>query len=43
MSESATQVQEALQWLRGHGDGQKDHSAIARYYEYLTGVKIAVN
>lgn len=34
------QVQEILQWLRRREGGQKDHSAIAQYYEYLAGVKI---
>lgn len=33
-------VQEILQWLHGHGCGQKDHSAIAQYYEYLADIKI---
>ena len=31
------QVQEILQWLHNRGGGQKDHSAIVHYYEYLTG------
>ena len=34
------QVQEILQWLHNHEGGQKDHSAIAQYYEYLTDIKI---
>lgn len=34
------QVQEVMQWLHNHGAGQKDHSAIAQYYEYLTGIQI---
>lgn len=34
------QVQEILQWLHNHEGGQKDHSAIAQYYEALTGIKI---
>lgn len=34
------QVQEIFQWLHNHDGGQKDHSAIAQYYEYLTGIKI---
>lgn len=34
------EVQEILQWLHNHEGGQKDHSAIAQYYEYLTGIKI---
>ena len=32
--------QEILQWLHNRGEGQKDHSAIAHYYEYLTGIEI---
>ncbi|MBQ1290841.1 MAG: 2-hydroxy-3-oxopropionate reductase [Lachnospiraceae bacterium] len=31
------QVQEILQWIHNRGGGQKDHSAILHYYEYLTG------
>lgn len=34
------QVQEIFQWLHNHDGGQKDHSAIAQYYEYLTGIQI---
>ncbi|MCI7096339.1 MAG: 2-hydroxy-3-oxopropionate reductase [Clostridiales bacterium] len=34
------QVQEILQWLHNHEGGQKDHSAIAQYYEYLTGTTL---
>ncbi|MBP3218601.1 MAG: 2-hydroxy-3-oxopropionate reductase [Lachnospiraceae bacterium] len=34
------QVQEIFQWLHTHDGGQKDHSAIAQYYEFLTGEKI---
>lgn len=34
------QVQEVLQWMHSHEGGQKDHSAIARYYEYLAGIRI---
>ena len=34
------QVQEILQWMHNHEGGQKDHSAIAQYYEYLTDMKI---
>ena len=34
------QVQEVLQWLHNHEGGQKDHSAVAQYYEYLAGIKI---
>jgi 2-hydroxy-3-oxopropionate reductase len=33
-------VQEILQWLHNEGCGQNDHSAIAKYYEHLTGIKI---
>lgn len=33
-------VQEVLQWLHSHGGGQKDHSAIAQYYEYLSGIRL---
>ena len=33
-------VQEILQWLHNHEGGQKDHSAIAQYYEYLTDIKL---
>ena len=33
-------VQEVLEWLHAHDCGQNDHSAIAKYYEYLTGIKI---
>ena len=33
-------VQEILQWLHNHEGGQKDHSAIAQYYEHLTGIQI---
>ena len=34
------EVQEILQWLHNHEKGQADHSAIARYYEYLSGIQI---
>lgn len=34
------QVQEILQWLHNHEGGQKDHSAIVQYYEYLTGTTL---
>ena len=34
------QVQEILQWLHNEGCGGCDHSAIAKYYEHLTGIKI---
>ncbi len=33
-------VQEILQWLHNNGCGGCDHSAIAKYYEYLTGIRI---
>jgi 2-hydroxy-3-oxopropionate reductase len=33
-------VQEVLQWMHSHEGGQKDHSAIAQYYEYLAGIEI---
>lgn len=33
-------VQEILQWMYNHEGGQKDHSAIEQYYEYLTDIKI---
>ena len=33
-------VQEVLEWLHHHDCGGSDHSAIAKYYEYLTGIKI---
>lgn len=34
------EVKEILEWLHSHDCGQNDHSAIAKYYEYLTGIKI---
>lgn len=34
------QVQEILQYLHNNGYGQNDHSAIAKYYEKLTGIEI---
>lgn len=34
------EVQEILQWMHNHEGGQKDHSAIAQYYEHLTGIQI---
>lgn len=34
------QVQEILQWLHNRDWGQSDHSAIAKYYEYLTGIQL---
>ena len=33
-------VQELFQWMHNHEGGQKDHSAIARYYETLSGIQI---
>lgn len=33
-------VQEILQWLHNNGCGNNDHSAIAKYYEHLTDIKI---
>ena len=33
-------VQEVFEWMSHHDGGQKDHSAIAQYYEFLTGIKI---
>lgn len=33
-------VQEVLQWMHAHEGGQKDHSAIAQYYEFLAGETI---
>lgn len=33
-------VMEVMQWLHTNGHGQCDHSAIAKYYEYLTGIQI---
>lgn len=40
MVPNSPQVQEILQWLHNHEGGQKDHSAIAQYYEYLTDIQI---
>ena len=34
------EVQEIMQWMHHHDGGQKDHSAIAQYYEFLTGMKL---
>ncbi len=34
------EVQEIMQWLHNNEGGQKDHSAIAQYYEHLTGLKL---
>ena len=33
-------VQEILQWMHNHEGGGKDHSAIAQYYEFLTGINL---
>lgn len=33
-------VLEVLEWMHHHEGGQKDHSAIAQYYEYLSGIEI---
>ncbi len=33
-------VQEILQWMHHHEGGNKDHSAIAQYYEFLSGIQI---
>ena len=33
-------VMEIMQWLHTNGHGQCDHSAIAKYYEHLTGIQI---
>ena len=33
-------VQEILQWLHNNDCGENDHSAIAKYYEHLTGIRI---
>ena len=37
------QVMEMMQWLRKEKCGQDDHSALAKYYEYLAAVKIVPN
>ncbi len=34
------EVMEIMQWLHSNEGGQKDHSAIAQYYEALTGIKL---
>lgn len=34
------EVQEIMQWMHNHEGGQKDHSAIVQYYEYLTDIRI---
>lgn len=33
-------VMEILQWLHSQGEGSSDHSAIAKYYEFLAGFEI---
>ena len=33
-------VQEVLEWLHYHDCGGSDHSAIAKYYEHLTGIQL---
>jgi len=33
-------VMEIMQWLHTNGYGNSDHSAIAKYYEHLTGIQI---
>lgn len=33
-------VMEVMQWLHSNDYGQCDHSAIAKYYEYLTGMEL---
>ena len=33
-------VQEVLEWLHHHDCGGSDHSAIAKYYAYLTGIQL---
>lgn len=33
-------VQEVLEWLHHHHCGGSDHSAIAKYYAYLTGIQL---
>lgn len=34
------QVQEIMQWMHNREGGQKDHSAIAQYYEYLADIQL---
>ncbi len=34
-------VMEVMQWLHAQGKGQLDHSAIAQYYEALSGAKLS--
>ncbi len=36
----AAAVQENLQWLHNNGCGQSDHSALAKYYEKMTGIQL---
>lgn len=38
-----SQVMEMLQQLRADGQGQKDHSALIKYYEKMTGCSISKN
>lgn len=33
-------IMEIMQWLHTNGYGQSDHSAVAKYYEHLTGIQI---
>ncbi|MBQ1506774.1 MAG: 2-hydroxy-3-oxopropionate reductase [Erysipelotrichales bacterium] len=33
-------AKEVFEWMHAHDGGQKDHSAIAQYYEYLTGIEL---
>lgn len=33
-------VQEMLQWLHQHNEGQSDHSALVKFYEQLSGVDV---
>ena len=40
MLPNGPQVREVMQWLHAHDCGQKDHSAIARYYEHLADILI---
>ena len=34
------QVQEVFQWMHSRRGGQKDHSAIAQYYQHLAGIEL---
>ena len=36
-----SQVMEMLQQLRADGQGQKDHSALVKYYEKMTGSTVS--